>query len=491
MKHKLSIIFYLAIGLILMGYPLGHVSAVTTIGSNISTSGTLTADGALKFTSGAANNYILSTDASGNAIWISVGTALGNSNTDSLPEGATNKYYSDAAVDARISAQKGALSGLATLDGAGKVPSGQLPSIALNNSYAAADIAARDALTPAPGDVAIVADDGSGVSRSYVWDSVGSNWLELLTPLSLYLTKANNLSDLADLAAARSNLGLGNVANVDTTDASNITSGALDLARITAGSNGDVLTMSGGAVIWTAPSACAETDPLSVLKATYTANGDLIYGTGDGTYAKLEGSAGFLKSTGIAAPTWSAISLTADVSGILPIANGGTGTTNGSITGTGALSFTSNTTNALTLDSGTTGAINIGNNANAKIITIGNSTDATSLLLDAGTGGVKIGDSTATAIINHYSATANFNTTDPDGNCVDNNITVTGAAVGDNVYANPSPAASGVEDVYVEWMVYISAADTVTIRICDGDGSSSGAGPTVGAQDWRIDVWKH
>jgi hypothetical protein len=43
--------------------------------------------------------------------------------------------------------------------------------------------------------------------------------------------------------------------------------------------------------------------------------------------------------------TKSAASLTADVSGTLPVANGGTGTTTGSITGTGALTFTSGGTN--------------------------------------------------------------------------------------------------------------------------------------------------
>jgi hypothetical protein len=43
--------------------------------------------------------------------------------------------------------------------------------------------------------------------------------------------------------------------------------------------------------------------------------------------------------------TKSAAVLTTDVSGILPVANGGTGTSNGSITGTGALTFTAGGTN--------------------------------------------------------------------------------------------------------------------------------------------------
>ena len=56
-----------------------------------------------------------------------------------------------------------------------------------------------------------------------------------------------------------------------------------------------------------------------------------------------------------------------------------------------ALSITTGTTGILTLDSGTTGAINIGTGANAKTITIGNSTGATSLVLNAGTGAINIG----------------------------------------------------------------------------------------------------
>ena len=56
--------------------------------------------------------------------------------------------------------------------------------------------------------------------------------------------------------------------------------------------------------------------------------GDIIYGSGFDTLLKLSGAAGFLKSTGAAAPAWSAINLaaSADVgTSILPVANGGTG----------------------------------------------------------------------------------------------------------------------------------------------------------------------
>ena len=72
----------------------------------------------------------------------------------------------------------------------------------------------------------------------------------------------------------------------------------------------------------------------------------------------------------------------------LSVANGGTGTTNGSITGTGALSFLSDTTNAVTLDSGATGNVNMGTGANAKVVTVGNATGATALNLNAGTSGI-------------------------------------------------------------------------------------------------------
>lgn len=55
-----------------------------------------------------------------------------------------------------------------------------------------------------------------------------------------------------------------------------------------------------------------------------------------------------------------------------------------------ALSITSGTTGAATLDSGSTGAVNVGTNANAKTITIGNSTGATAVDIITGTGNLDI-----------------------------------------------------------------------------------------------------
>lgn len=51
--------------------------------------------------------------------------------TSAVPEN-TNLYYTDARADARITLQKGANNGLATLDSGGKIPSAQLPSTVMD-----------------------------------------------------------------------------------------------------------------------------------------------------------------------------------------------------------------------------------------------------------------------------------------------------------------------------------------------------------------------
>lgn len=54
--------------------------------------------------------------------------ALASKDTDDLAEGSTNLYYTDSRADARITLQKGASNGLATLDAGGKIPVSQLPA---------------------------------------------------------------------------------------------------------------------------------------------------------------------------------------------------------------------------------------------------------------------------------------------------------------------------------------------------------------------------
>ncbi len=103
--------------------------------------------------------------------------------TTDLTEG-TNLYYTDVRADARISLQKGHPLGLATLDAGGKLDAGQLPALAITETFVVNTQAAMLALTAQEGDVAVRTD----LSKSYILTtapaSALSNWQELLTPTS-------------------------------------------------------------------------------------------------------------------------------------------------------------------------------------------------------------------------------------------------------------------------------------------------------------------
>lgn len=113
--------------------------------------------------------------------------------------------------------------------------------------------------------------------------------------------------------------------------------------RLAAPGNNQVLTSNGsGAIAW-APQTSFMTNPL-------TTNGDIIYGVGS-TPTRLAAGTGFLK--GGAVPSYSAVSLaTADVTGTLPVGNGGTGITT---FGTGGLLYASGATTMGTIGNGTAG----------------------------------------------------------------------------------------------------------------------------------------
>lgn len=80
------------------------------------------------------------------------------------------------------SADKGAANGVATLDSGSKIPSGQLPSIAITSTYTVASQVDQLALTVQEGDVAIRTD----LNKSYIHNGgvagTMADWTELLSP---------------------------------------------------------------------------------------------------------------------------------------------------------------------------------------------------------------------------------------------------------------------------------------------------------------------
>jgi len=88
----------------------------------------------------------------------------------------------DAVTLNYITTQKGANNGIATLDGSGKIPSGQLPATAIAETFVVNSQSAMLALTAQTGDIAVRTD----VSKSFILVASPAttlgNWQELLTP---------------------------------------------------------------------------------------------------------------------------------------------------------------------------------------------------------------------------------------------------------------------------------------------------------------------
>lgn len=104
---------------------------------------------------------------------------------------------------------KGAAGGLATLDGSGKIPSSQLPSVAITDTFPVANQAAMLALTAERGDVAIRSD----LNKSFILATDDptqlANWKELLTPTDAVLSVAGRTGAVTLVAADISNLAAG------------------------------------------------------------------------------------------------------------------------------------------------------------------------------------------------------------------------------------------------------------------------------------------
>jgi hypothetical protein len=108
--------------------------------------------------------------------------------------------------------EKGAANGVATLDGASKIPSSQIPPVALSEVFVVADNTARDALTAQEGDIALTNDSG----KWWIYD--GASWLEMTTPAAV--TSVNGQTGAV-------NLGINDLSDVDTTTSSPSTNDVL------------------------------------------------------------------------------------------------------------------------------------------------------------------------------------------------------------------------------------------------------------------------
>jgi hypothetical protein len=198
-----------------------------------------------------------------------------------------------------INAKIGASNGIASLDSGGKVPASQIPLVALVDVNVVADITARNALTVQEGDVAVVTDAGSGVSKTYIYN--GSSWTELVSDGSLY----SHLTDSTDAHAgsAITNTPSGNLAANNVQSALNELQTDVDTRATTTALNdhiNDTTDAHAGTAITNTPSGNLaattvqgalnelQTDvDTRTLKSTLTTKGDIYGATAASTPARL------------------------------------------------------------------------------------------------------------------------------------------------------------------------------------------------------------
>lgn len=94
----------------------------------------------------------------------------------------------NTAADARITLQKGAANGLASLGADSKIPTSQLPALAITNTFVVASQVAMLALTAETGDVAVRSDLNKSFILAGANPATLAHWQELLTPTDTVLS---------------------------------------------------------------------------------------------------------------------------------------------------------------------------------------------------------------------------------------------------------------------------------------------------------------
>lgn len=158
----------------------GTAGIVTTIGANKVTLGMMAQVATATFLG-------RSTAATGNVEAMTVANAktlLAITNVDNTSD--VNKPVStaqQAAINLMIPlTQKGAANGVATLDSSSKIPTSQLPALAITDTFVVASQAAMLALTAEVGDVAIRTDTNETYILQATPASTLANWQKILSP---------------------------------------------------------------------------------------------------------------------------------------------------------------------------------------------------------------------------------------------------------------------------------------------------------------------
>jgi hypothetical protein len=307
----------------------------------------------------------------------------------------------------------GSANGVATLDSGGKVPSGQLPAIAITDTFVVVSQSAMLALTAETGDVAVRTDLNKSFILTASPASTLANWQELLTPtdavtsvagrtgaVTLSTSDISGLGTIATQAANNVNItggsitGITDLAVADGGTGSSTASGARTNLGLVIGT--DVLAPNGSAASLTSFPTLNQNTTGTASNVTGTVavvNG----GTGATTASGARTNLGLVIGTDVLSPTGSAASLTSfptfnqnttgtasNVTGTVAIANGGTGATTAgaALTALGAYAasnpsgYTSNTgtvTSVAALTLGTTGtdvSSTVANGTTTPVITL-------------------------------------------------------------------------------------------------------------------------
>lgn len=194
---------------------------------------------------------------------------VGLGNVDNTSDAA--KPLSTAAVDA--------LAAKADLDGGGKIPTSQLPPLAINETFTAANQTAMLALTAQRGDMAIRTDNG----RTYVLSSDSPSTLADWKEVQAAGQVTSVAGKTGTVSLAKADVGLGNVDN--TADSAKSFTGT-QVAAATTSTRGTIAISTDAAVANGTGTGAVIPTSLAALPAA-TAE-DIPYGeTGDSVYDVL------------------------------------------------------------------------------------------------------------------------------------------------------------------------------------------------------------